>query len=87
MIDFVDEDFKEAGKEKVNKAESFFTKNKKLIGAAGVGIGLAAIFGAAKKKSNKRAQIGAFEMGKWAGRAELAEELAEKAVTNGLKKE
>lgn len=82
---FVDEEFKEQAKEAVDKTESFLTSHKKELGLGVIGIGLAAVFGGILKKTKVSVNKASFDMGKMAGRAELAEELAKEAMINASK--
>lgn len=86
MSKFVDEETKEEMKAKVDKADNVIKRHKRTIGEILVGVGALAVFSGLLKHTKLKTDAVSFEMGKMAGRAEYAEELAERAVSNGFNK-
>lgn len=86
MSKFVDEEAKETAKEAVDKVEKATKPHKRLIGEILVVTGLSAIFCTKLRKTRLTTNQASFDMGKLAGRAEYAEELAALAVKSGIGK-
>lgn len=84
MSKFVDEENVKTEENKKSIRE-VISENKETIAKAGIGTGILLLYSAVVKKSMKKHDNKIYNLGRWVGRAEFAEELAEKAVANGLK--
>ena len=73
-------DVKEYAKEKVDEAEELYSNNKRTMIEIAVGIVSLIAFNCILKGTKKRTDKASFELGKMAGRAEFAEELASLAI-------
>ena len=85
MSKFVDEENVKTEETKKKTIKEVISENKETIAKAGIGTGVLLLYSAVVKKSMKKHDNRIYNLGRWAGRAEFAEELAEKAVSNGLK--
>lgn len=80
-----DDEFKEQAKETVDEVVDTAKSNKRLLGEIGVFGAMILIFNRIQKKNKLKTDQASFELGKLAGRAEYAEELAEKAILSGFR--
>lgn len=82
---FAEEKFVNPEEKEKKSIREVLSENKETIAKVGIGTVVVLVYSKLVGKSMKKHNEKIFNLGKWAGRAEFAEELAEKAVQSGLK--